>query len=321
MEIRDLRRGLAGDVVLPGDETWDAARQAWNLAVDQRPVAVVYPESADDVAATVAVRRGARLPDRLQRRRPQRGPDRLDGRHAAPQDRADARDQIDAAARRARVEAGRPVAAARRRGRRARPRVPRRHVAQRRRRSATRSAAASAGWSGRTGSRATASSRPRSSRPTAARIHADRDTEPELFWAIRGGGGNVGAVTAIELELFPIAEVYAGALFWPIERADRGPQRVARRGSRPCPRRANRSGGCCSCPTSRSSPSTCAAARSSWSSSRSLGSAADGDGARPAAAGPRSRVRHGRDHAGQATSASSTWTRRTRCPTRARGSC
>jgi len=43
--LRDLGERIAGDVVLPGDEAWDAARQAWNLAVDQRPVAVVYPES------------------------------------------------------------------------------------------------------------------------------------------------------------------------------------------------------------------------------------------------------------------------------------
>ena len=50
-------------------------------------------------------------------------------------------------------------------------------------------------------------------------IRTDRDTEPELFWALRGGGGNVAAVTAIELELFPVAEIYAGVLFWPIERA------------------------------------------------------------------------------------------------------
>src|SRR6185503_8386714 len=45
------------------------------------------------------------------------------------------------------------------------------------------------------------------------------DTEPELFWAVRGGGGSFGIVTAIELALLPIAEVYAGAMFWPIERA------------------------------------------------------------------------------------------------------
>ena len=63
MELRDLGGSLAGDVVLPGDEAWDTARQAWNLAVDQRPVAVVYPESADDVAATVrfAAEHGLRI--------------------------------------------------------------------------------------------------------------------------------------------------------------------------------------------------------------------------------------------------------------------
>jgi hypothetical protein len=50
-------------------------------------------------------------------------------------------------------------------------------------------------------------------------VHVDRDTEPELFWGLRGGGGNLGAVTALEFELVPLREVYAGALFWPIERA------------------------------------------------------------------------------------------------------
>ena len=51
------------------------------------------------------------------------------------------------------------------------------------------------------------------------RIRVDRDTEPELFWALRGGGGNVAAVVALELELFPITSIFAGALFWPIDRA------------------------------------------------------------------------------------------------------
>lgn len=48
-----LHGGIAGDVVAPGDEGWDLARQAWNLAVDQRPAAVALPESADDVRAIV----------------------------------------------------------------------------------------------------------------------------------------------------------------------------------------------------------------------------------------------------------------------------
>jgi FAD/FMN-containing dehydrogenase len=53
-----------------------------------------------------------------------------------------------------------------------------------------------------------------------AERRVDGDTDPELFWALRGGGGgDFGIVTALEFELLPIAEVFGGALFFPIERA------------------------------------------------------------------------------------------------------
>ena len=45
---------IQGRVATPGDSDWDQARLAWNLAADQRPEAVVFAESAGDVAATVA---------------------------------------------------------------------------------------------------------------------------------------------------------------------------------------------------------------------------------------------------------------------------
>ena len=48
-------------------------------------------------------------------------------------------------------------------------------------------------------------------------VRADADNESELFWALRGGG-SFGVVTALEFQLYPIAEVYAGVLFFPIER-------------------------------------------------------------------------------------------------------
>ena len=53
MQARALRVRLQGDLVLAGDESWDEARQAWNLAVDQRPAAVALPETVDDVVAIV----------------------------------------------------------------------------------------------------------------------------------------------------------------------------------------------------------------------------------------------------------------------------
>jgi FAD/FMN-containing dehydrogenase len=51
--IRMLRARLEGEMVLPGDPGWDEARRAWNLAVDQRPLAVVLVESAGDVVEIV----------------------------------------------------------------------------------------------------------------------------------------------------------------------------------------------------------------------------------------------------------------------------
>ena len=49
------------------------------------------------------------------------------------------------------------------------------------------------------------------------RVHAE--SEPDLFWALRGGGGSFGVVTAFEFNLVPLREIYAGALFFPAEQA------------------------------------------------------------------------------------------------------
>jgi hypothetical protein len=50
-------------------------------------------------------------------------------------------------------------------------------------------------------------------------VRTEASNEPDLFWALRGGGGSFGVVTAIEFRLYPIAEVHAGMLAFPIERA------------------------------------------------------------------------------------------------------
>ena len=51
-----------------------------------------------------------------------------------------------------------------------------------------------------------------------SQVHASADEHPDLFWALRGGGGNFGVVTSFEFRTHPVGDaVMAGPTFWPIE--------------------------------------------------------------------------------------------------------
>ncbi len=50
-------------------------------------------------------------------------------------------------------------------------------------------------------------------------VIASEDSHPDLFWAIRGGGGNFGVVTSFEFRAYPVANVVAGPMMWPLERS------------------------------------------------------------------------------------------------------
>jgi FAD/FMN-containing dehydrogenase len=218
VDLGRLGDELAGDVVLAGDDGWDAARQAWNLAVEQRPVAVVLPESADDVVATVdfAVENGLRIAFNAG------------GHNAGPIDWSEDTlllktermrgVEIDAQARRARVEAGvlsKPLAqAAGEHGLC--------YLSGTSPDTGVLGYALGGGFSWMIRKYGLASNSVLAVELVTAdglHLRADKDHEPDLFWAVRGGGGNFGAVTAIELALFPVPEIYAGCFFWPIERA------------------------------------------------------------------------------------------------------
>jgi hypothetical protein len=50
-------------------------------------------------------------------------------------------------------------------------------------------------------------------------IRVDAANEPDLFWALRGGGGSFGVVTALEFDLLPLPEIFAGVLLFPAQEA------------------------------------------------------------------------------------------------------
>ncbi len=50
-------------------------------------------------------------------------------------------------------------------------------------------------------------------------VTANADSHPDLFWAVRGGGGNFGVVTSFLFRLHPISTVYGGPMMWPLDQA------------------------------------------------------------------------------------------------------
>ncbi len=53
----------------------------------------------------------------------------------------------------------------------------------------------------------------------AERVRASADENPDLYWAIRGGGGNFGVVTSFLFRLHEVSDIFGGPTFWPVEQA------------------------------------------------------------------------------------------------------
>lgn len=57
--------------------------------------------------------------------------------------------------------------------------------------------------------------------PDGRLVHASAHDNPDLFWALRGGGGNFGIVTSFEFRLHAVSTVIAGPMFWPFDQLER----------------------------------------------------------------------------------------------------
>jgi FAD/FMN-containing dehydrogenase len=53
-----------------------------------------------------------------------------------------------------------------------------------------------------------------------SQVTASQDQNPDLFWALRGGGGNFGVVTSFVFRLQPVDTVYAGPTLWELDQAE-----------------------------------------------------------------------------------------------------
>ena len=205
---------IDGRVATPGDEDWDQARLAWNLAADLHPTAVAFPESADDVAAVVRFAADKSL----------RVVGQGTGHAAAPLPALDDTILIKTERLRgveidgdvARVEAGvlslELLTAAGEAGRCSMPgSSPDVGVI---------GYTIGGGLSWLARRHGFACNHVRAFEVVTAdgeQRRVDAETEPDLFWALRGGGGGFAIVTALETELLPFAEIYAGAVVYPAE--------------------------------------------------------------------------------------------------------
>ncbi|MGZ4638646.1 MAG: FAD-binding oxidoreductase [Actinomycetes bacterium] len=215
-----LRQLCGGAVHRRGDAGYDDARVPWNVAVDQRPAAVAYPASPAEVAEVVRAARRAGLRVAPQGTGHNAGPlgaleDVVLLRTAAMRDVL-----VDPTARTARVDAGvlwqdaveeaagHDLAAL--------------HGSSPDVGVVGYSLGGGIGWYARAlGLQANSVTAVELVTAEGEQVRADERHEPDLFWAVRGGGGSFGVVTALEFALYPVSLPYAGMLVWDAAEAER----------------------------------------------------------------------------------------------------
>ncbi|MDT0180350.1 FAD-binding oxidoreductase [Microbacterium sp. ARD31] len=218
--VTDLRVALGERIVLPGDDAWDSARRAWNLAIDQRPAAVALPESAEDVVHVVRAAAAAGLRVAPQATGHGAGAladtdladtvlvslSRLRGVTVSPQNRRAL--VLGGSHWNYVVEAAAPHGLTAMHGSAGDVGVV--------------GYALSGGLSFYARTHGLAVNHVRAVQIVTADgriVRASDDENADLFWAVRGGSGAFGVVVSLEIDLLPYADVFAGMLLWDASRA------------------------------------------------------------------------------------------------------
>src|SRR5258707_7351181 len=216
--FKDLASRLTGQLVLPEDATYEQVRQLWNGGIQTRPAAIVRCANAQDVAHTISWARAHGLALSVRG-----GGHDYAGRalceggvviDCSPM-RAVA---IDPAARTARAQGGATAGDLI-------------NAARQDRLATTTGTVSTVGMAGLTlgggygplmGTYGLVADNLLSAQVVTADGHlvtASAREHPDLFWALRGGGGNFGAVVSFEYRLHPVTTVLSGLLLYDVDQA------------------------------------------------------------------------------------------------------
>ncbi len=211
----DVLRGLCGGAVhAPGDPLYDETRMPWTLQVDARPAAVAYPAFHDEVASVVKAAAAAGL--KVAPQGTGHGAPPLDGRlddALLLRTSAMTEVRVDGDRRIARVGAGVLWGDV----------VDRAGAFGLAARHATAAGVGVVGtslggglswYSRHAGLQCSALTAVELVLADGTFVRATDDSDADLIWAARGGGGGFGVVTALEFELLPVPTAYAGKLAW-----------------------------------------------------------------------------------------------------------
>ncbi len=217
-----LRLGLPADrVAFRGDAAYDEMRMPWNVAIDQRPAAVAVPRNAAEVSAVVRAAARAGLRVAPQSTGHNAGPLAAQGLDDVVVVRTSAMNLAISDPLRGivRVEGGTvwepAVTAAAAHGRAvlhgSSPDVG----------IAGYSLGGGIGWYARKlGMAANSLTAVELVICDGTLVRATAEENAALFWALRGGGGSFGVVTALEFRSYPIESAYAGMLLWDAAHAE-----------------------------------------------------------------------------------------------------
>jgi FAD/FMN-containing dehydrogenase len=213
--IEDLRAGLRGEVLLAGDSGYDAARRLWNAAFDRRPALIARCDGAADVIRALAFARSTGLLTAVRGgAHSLSGQSVCDGGLVIDLSRMGSV-HIDPAAKTARVEPGTLIGQFDR-------------EAQAFGLATTAGTASDTGLAGLTLGGGLGRIGPKYGltidnltgvevvTADGRLLRADAHENPELFWGVRGGGGNFGIVTLFEYRLHEVGPMlFGGELSFP----------------------------------------------------------------------------------------------------------